>query len=375
MSKVFPLPRKSLLALGLMGALAGFQAEAADATQPRAVAVDVVKLVQQPIEITTKLPGRTSAYRVAEVRPQVAGIVIKRLFKEGSLVKKGDVLYQIDPSTYQTTLDSAKASLASAQASLDKSKLQADRYADLVKKRAISEQDYEDAQATYRAAQANVMSAEASVKSAQIDLGYTKIKAPISGRIGKSYISEGALVTANQTTYLSTIQQLDPLYVDLSQSSSAVIKMRLQTQGENQKVSGIKVTLDDGTPITQEASLQFSDVTVNESTGTVALRALLPNPNNLLLPGLFVRAEVPVDSRENAILVPQAAVTRDAKGDAHVKVVNSENKIEDRIIMPDQIVGKNWLINSGIRAGESVVVSGLQKIKVGSLVAPTIKNQ
>lgn len=208
MSRSFPLPRKSLLALGLVAALTGYQAQAADpaAGAPRAVAVDVVQLIQQPLEITTKLPGRTSAYRTAEVRPQVAGIVIKRLFTEGSLVKQGDVLYQIDPSTYQVALESAKASLASAQATLDKSKLQADRYEDLVKNRAISKQDYEDALATYRAAQASVMSAEAAVKSAQINLDYTKIKAPISGRIGKSSVTEGALVTANQTTYLATIQ-------------------------------------------------------------------------------------------------------------------------------------------------------------------------
>lgn len=377
MSRSFPLPRKSLLALGLVAALTGYQAQAADpaAGAPRAVAVDVVQLIQQPLEITTKLPGRTSAYRTAEVRPQVAGIVIKRLFTEGSLVKQGDVLYQIDPSTYQVALESAKASLASAQATLDKSKLQADRYEDLVKNRAISKQDYEDALATYRAAQASVMSAEAAVKSAQINLDYTKIKAPISGRIGKSSVTEGALVTANQTTYLATIQQINPLYVDLSQSSTEVMKMRLQAKGSEQKLSGIKVFLDDGTLIGQEASLQFADVTVNETTGTVALRALIPNPDYLLLPGLFVRADVPMEKRDAALLVPQVAVSRDAQGKAHVKVVNSENKVEDRVVETERMIGTNWLVNAGLNAGDSVVVSGLQKIQVGSLVAPTPKNQ
>lgn len=372
MPNTFPLPRKSLLALGLMFALTGY-ANAADPepAQPKAVAVDVVQLSQQPLEITTKLPGRTSAYRTAEVRPQVAGIVIKRLFTEGSLVESGEVLYQIDPATYQVALDSAKASLASAQATLERSKLQSERYADLVKSRAISTQDYEDALATYRAAEASVMSAKASVQSAQINLAYTKIKAPISGRIGKSTVTEGALVTANQTNYLATIQQLDPLFVDLSQSSGDVMKMRMRNNGTEQQLSGIKVTLDDGTAIGQEATLQFSDVTVNESTGTVGLRALLPNPDQLVLPGLFVRADVPVEKRDNAILVPQIALSRDAKGDAHVKIVNSENKIEDRLVEVDRIIGTNWLVNSGLNDGDVVVVNGLQKIKDGALVAPS----
>jgi membrane fusion protein (multidrug efflux system) len=372
MSKSFPLPRKSLLALGIVVALIGQpQAAGPNTGQPRATAVDVVQVKREPLEITTKLPGRTSAYRTAEVRPQVAGIIIKRLFTEGSLVKSGEVLYQIDPATYQVALDSAKASLASAQATLERSKLQAKRYEDLVKSRAISTQDYEDALATYRAAEASVMAAKASVQSAQINLAYTKIKAPISGRIGKSTVTEGALVTANQTNYLATIQQLDPLFVDLSQSSSEAMKMRIQSQGIDQKLSGIKVTLDDGTQIDQEASLQFSDVTVNESTGTVALRALLPNPDQLYLPGLFVRADVPIEKRAEAILVPLVALSRDAEGKAHVMVVNQDNKIEDRTIEVDRMIGSNWLVNSGLQAGETVVVNGLQKIKAGSLVEPT----
>ncbi|WPC74194.1 efflux RND transporter periplasmic adaptor subunit [Vibrio porteresiae] len=380
MTKVLPRYRNSMIAIGLALALTGCQKETSEnvtSQQPQAVAVDTVVLHPQPVEITDKLPGRTSAYRVAEVRPQVEGIIIKRLFVEGSSVKQGDVLYQIDPATYEASLESAKADLASAQATLEKSKLQADRYADLVKNRAISEQDYEDAMATYRAAQASVLAAQAAVKTAQINLDYTKIKAPISGRIGKSSVTEGALVTASQTTALATIQQLDPLYVDLSQPSSTVLKLRQrakaqsgETSQENQKLSGIKLTLDDGTEIKQEATLQFADVTVNETTGTVNIRALLPNPDDTLLPGLYVRATVPVDYKANAFLVPQAAVSRDTQGRAHINIVSSDNKVEDRVVEADQVIGQNWLVTSGVKDGEQVIVTGLQKIQTGSLVAP-----
>ncbi|MGX9418258.1 efflux RND transporter periplasmic adaptor subunit [Vibrio sp. RC27] len=377
MSKSFPLPRKSVLALGLMVALTGYaNAEGPEGMPgggaPRATAVDVVQLKPESVEITTKLPGRTSAYRTAEVRPQVDGLIIERLFTEGSLVKSGEVLYKIDPATYQVELDSAKASLASAQATLESSKLQEERYAELVKSRAISTQDYEDARATYRAAEANVMAAQAAVSSAKINLAYTKIKAPISGRIGKSTVTEGALVTANQTSYLATIQQLDPLFVDLAQSSSEVMKIRMSSKGTDQEFSGIKVTLDDGTEIEEKASLQFADVTVDESTGTVGLRALLPNPNHLYLPGLYVRADLPIEKREGAILVPQKALSRDSQGNAYVMVVNQENTIESRSVVVDRIVGSDWLVNSGLQDGDTVVVSGLQKIQVGSSVEPTV---
>ncbi len=371
MTKVLPKYRNSMIAIGLAMALTACDQGAPTAAQgqaPRATAVESVILHTQPVEITDKLPGRTSAYRVAEVRPQVAGIIVKRLFKEGSKVEKGDVLYQIDPASYEATLDSAKADLVSAQATLEKAKLQADRYKDLVKNRAISEQDYEDAEATYRASLASVMASKAAVKTAQINLDYTQIKAPISGRIGKSFVTEGALVTASQTDYLASIQQIDPLYVDLSQPSNAVLKLRQKAKNEEMKLSGIKLTLDDGTKIDQPATLQFADVSVDESTGTVSLRALLPNEDNTLLPGLYVRAAVPVDYIEKAILVPQAAVSRDATGTAHVKIVNSENKVEDRSITTTRVIGTNWLVTDGLKEGDQVIVSGLQKIGVGSLV-------
>ncbi|MCE0496168.1 efflux RND transporter periplasmic adaptor subunit [Vibrio salinus] len=378
MAKVLPIFSKSVLALGLALALAGCQDESstpAGQHQVRAVAVDSIVAHHQAVEVTDRLPGRTSAYRIAEVRPQVDGILLKRFFVEGSSVKKGEVLYQIDPSTYEVALDSAKADLASAQATLEKAKMQADRYQGLVKNRAISEQDYEDAMATYREAKASVMAAKAKVKSAQINLGYTKIKAPISGRIGKSIVSEGALVTAAQSTYLATIQQIDPLYVDLSQPSSEVLKLRQHAKDDHgkqaKKLSGIKLTLDDGTKITQEATLQFADVSVDESTGTVTLRALLPNKEHLLLPGLYVRASVPVDYKEDAFLIPQTAVTRDEKGQAHVKIVGADKKVEDRVVKAERVIGQNWLVTSGIKDGDQIIVSGLQKIRDGVLVAPT----
>jgi membrane fusion protein (multidrug efflux system) len=370
MTRVFPLYRQTLVALGLVAALNSGYTLAAGPTSPsqaRAVAVDAVTIKPRHLELTSTLPGRTSAYRDAEVRPQVDGIVTKRLFVEGSMVKKGDVLFQIDPATYEVALQSARATLASAEAALESAKLQSDRYKGLIAKRAISQQDYEDSQASYRQALATVMSAKASVKSAQINLDYTKIKAPISGQIGLSTISEGALVTANQTSYLTTIQQLDPLYVDIAQTSSAVMKLRKQVSSAD-KLGGINLTLDDGTVVDQKATLQFADVSVNEATGTVTLRALVPNPDGVLLPGLYVRAEVPTEIRNDAILVPQAAISRDVTGKAHVMVVGSDNKVVDTVIEASRVVGQSWLVESGLNDGDVVIVNGLQKVKSGSEV-------
>ncbi|MFC3024289.1 efflux RND transporter periplasmic adaptor subunit [Vibrio zhugei] len=384
MTKVLPKYRNTMIAIGLAVALTGCDKEASKPNNqpPQAVTVDTVTIHPQSVEITDQLPGRTSAYRIAEVRPQVEGIITKRLFVEGSKVNKGDVLYQIDPATYEAKLASAKADLASAEATLQRSKLQATRYEGLVKNRAISQQDYEDAMATYRANQAAVMAAKAAVKTAQINLDYTKIKAPISGRIGKSNFTEGALVTANQANYLATIQQLDPLYVDLSQPSSTMMKLRQRAQEKANntgqpanKLSGITVTLDDGTKIAQKATLQFADVSVNESTGTVNIRALLPNPDDTLLPGLFVRATVPVDSKAKAFLVPQPAVTRDPQGQAHVFVVDDKNKVVDRIITTERMLGSNWIVTDGLKDGDQIITTGLQSIHPGTLVAPKKKDK
>lgn len=356
--------------------LAGCQPEATPQANshgaPPPVAVDVTQITTQPVEITSTLPGRTSAYRIAEVRPQVRGIVTKRLFVEGSMVKQGDVLFELDPSTYQATLASAKANLAKSEATLTRTDLQAKRYHELVAKKAVSQQDYEDALASYKEALASVKAAEANLNAAQIDLDYTRIKAPISGRIGRTLITEGALVTANQTNALATIQQLDPLYVDLSQPSNELLKLRQSAGKGNQELSGIKLFLDDGTPIEQRATLQFAEVSVNEKTGTVNVRATVANPDQFLLPGLYVRAAVPTEHREHGILIPQAAVTRDARGQASVLIVNEQKQVESRAIVANRAIGNQWLVDSGLNAGEQVIVNGLQKVRVGSTVTPNI---
>ncbi|MDP5255158.1 MULTISPECIES: efflux RND transporter periplasmic adaptor subunit [unclassified Vibrio] len=369
--------RYSLIAIGLTAVLTGCQPEASDqaaasSQQQPATPVDVIKVTQSPLTLTSSLPGRTTAYRTAQVRPQVQGIILKRLFVEGSMVEKGDVLYQLDDATYKATLASAKATLAQAQANLTSAEYDAKRYARLIKTNAVSQQDNDEAQATYKAALATVEAAKAEVNSAQINLGYTSIKAPISGRIGRSSVTEGALVTANQTDSLATIYQLDPLYVDLSQPSNQLLKLRQSAQGEEQQIKGIKVFLDDGTPIEQTATLQFAEVNVNETTGTVNVRAILPNPNNTLLPGLFVRAQVPTEKRSDAITVPMKAVSRDSRGQAHVFVVTKDNTVEDRVIVANSNVGTQWVVDSGLTAGEQIVISGLQKIKAGASVAPNL---
>ena len=329
-----------------------------------AVAVDVIKVTTQPVEVTSTLPGRTNAFRIAEVRPQVRGIVTARKFVEGSLVAKGDVLFELDASTYQASLASMQANLAKAEATLSRTELQAKRYSELVKKNAVSQQAYEDAQATYKEALASVKAAQANVNSAQIDLDYTHIKAPISGRIGRSHVTEGALVTANQTD--------DPLYVDLSQPSNELLKLRQSTGKEKDELKGIKLFLDDGTPIEQKATLQFAEVSVNENTGTVNVRATLPNPDQFLLPGLYVRAQLPVEARSDAILVPQTALSRNARGEASVLVVNAENVVESRPVVASHTVNSQWLIDSGLEAGETVIVAGLQKVRPGSTVNPQL---
>jgi membrane fusion protein (multidrug efflux system) len=376
MKKAWSFPYQIILTIGLSAVLFGCQADDSEevpvSVSPQITSVDTVILQSQRVEVTETLAGRTSAYRIAEVRPQITGIIEKRLFVEGSYVEKGEVLYQIDSATYEAALATQKAALSSAEASLTKAKLTLNRYSDLVKAKAISEQDYEDAQASYLLAQANVEAAQAAVQSAQINLDYTEIKAPISGMIGQSYYTEGALVTSAQSSYLATIQQIDPLYVDISQSSSEVLKMRQNTSRQNGEPVEIKLTLDDGSEIEQKATLQFSDVSVSQSTGTVTLRALLPNTDKTLLPGLYVRAEVPVSVYEEAFLVPQRAVSRDANGDAHLMVVNADNQIEDRLVVTERSIGTDWLVIDGVAENDQIVVNGLQKIRAGSQVVANL---
>lgn len=370
--------RPTLIALVLSGLLLTACGEATTAQQTgpaHAIPVDVVTLQPVTLPLTSELTGRTSAYRIAEVRPQVGGILKKRLFTEGSQVKAGQPLYQIDPDTYEANVASAKASLAQAQALEAASHLQAKRYAELVKIQAVSQQDYDDAQASWKQNQAQVAAAKASLKSAQIDLNRTRITAPISGRISASAFTEGALVTASQAGALTTIRQLNPLYVDLTQSSTDLLHLKhLMAEGKlaigKDKQPLVHFTLEDGTAYAQEGKLQFADASVNETTGMVTLRAVVPNPDDLLLPGMFLRASLDEGQRADALLVPQKAVTRTPRGGTSVLVVNGQNEVEQRDIQVSQSVKGNWLVESGLQAGDKVIVAGLQKVRAGAKVAP-----
>ncbi|MDR9889737.1 efflux RND transporter periplasmic adaptor subunit [Pseudenterobacter timonensis] len=333
------------------------------------VTVHVVK--SAPLSVTTELPGRTDAYRVAEVRPQVSGIVLKRNFTEGSDVKAGDSLYQIDPATYQATYDSAKGELAKAQAAARIAHLTVKRYLPLVGTQYVSKQEYDQAVADARQADASVMAAQASVESARINLAYTKVSSPISGRIGKSSVTEGALVTNGQATALATVQQLDPIYVDVTQSSSEFMRLKQSSLQKGDDSSSVQLVMENGQPYPLKGTLQFSDVTVDESTGSITLRAVFPNPQHTLLPGMFVRARIDEGIQPNAMLVPQQGVTRTPRGDATVLVVNDKNQVELRNVVASQAIGDRWLISEGLKNGDRVIVSGLQKVRPGVTVVAT----
>ncbi|NBA94728.1 efflux RND transporter periplasmic adaptor subunit [Pseudomonas sp. R5(2019)] len=334
--------------------------EAAPVAKPPQVGV--VTLQPQAYTLTSELPGRTTAFRIAEVRPQVNGIILKRLFKEGGEVKAGQQLYQIDPSIYESTL-------ASAQANLQSTKSLSDRYKQLVAEQAVSRQEYDDAQAKR-------LQAEATLKSAQIDLRYTKVLAPISGRIGRSAVTEGALVSNGQTDAMAVIQQLDPIYVDVTQSSAELLKLRRELEsGQLQKAgaNAAKVTLklEDGSPYVHEGTLEFSEVSVDETTGSVTLRAVFPNPDHNLLPGMFVHARLNAGVHSSAILAPQQGVTRDLKGLPTALVVNQENKVELRQLKASRTVGSQWLIEDGLNPGDRLITEGLQFVKPGVEVKVT----
>ncbi|MEN0679035.1 efflux RND transporter periplasmic adaptor subunit [Plesiomonas shigelloides] len=341
-------------------------------------AVDVVTLQQAPLQLTTDLTGRTSALRIAEVRPQVSGLILKRLFTEGSDVKAGDVLYQIDPALYEADVASASAALARAQASARTAELRLKRYVNLLQKHSISQQEYDDADAQRKQAQADVLAAQANLKRARINLGYTKITAPISGRIGTSAVTEGALVTAQQGVALTTIQQLDPMYVDVRQSTADLLRLKQwvasgKVTAQNPNEAPVSLFLEDGSAYPQAGVLQFSDVTVDENTGMVSLRVVVPNPQQLLMPGMFIRARLSEGVRENGLLVPQVAVSRTPKGGASVLVVDSDNKVSPRDIQVSRMIGTDWVVESGLKAGERVIIAGLQKVAPGAQVNPTDK--
>jgi membrane fusion protein (multidrug efflux system) len=339
------------------------------APPPQTPEVQVYKVVPAPLTMTTELPGRTSAYQVADVRPQVSGVIQKRLFTEGDDVKAGTPLYQIDPSTYQASVNSAKATLAKAKATLLSTGPTAQRYKGLLDIEGISRQDYETAVASDAQARADVATAQAALDTATINLQYTHVYAPISGRIGRSTVTPGALVTAAQTNALTTVQQLDPLYVDVTQSSDQLLQLKraidsgsLKSAGKEAKVS---LVLSDGTKYSTAGKLQFADVSVDTSTGNVTLRAIFPNPKHDLLPGMFVRAVVESGVKENAITVPQQGVTRNAKGEATAMILGADGKVAQRILTTGGTYGNTWLVTSGLAAGDQVIVEGLQKVKVG----------
>lgn len=334
--------------------------------------VGVVTLKTEPLQITTELPGRTIAYRIAEVRPQVSGIILKRNFVEGSDIEAGVSLYQIDPATYQATYDSAKGDLAKAQAAANIAELTVKRYQKLLGTQYISKQEYDQALADAQQATAAVVAAKAAVETARINLAYTKVTSPISGRIGKSSVTEGALVQNGQASALATVQQLDPIYVDVTQSSNDFLRLKQELANGSLKQENGKAKVDlvtsDGIKFPQSGTLEFSDVTVDQTTGSITLRAIFPNPDHTLLPGMFVRARLQEGTKPTALLVPQQGVTRTPRGDATVLVVGADNKVETRQIVASQAIGDKWLVTDGLKAGDRVVVSGLQKVRPGAQV-------
>ena len=363
------------LALAALTVAGCHRSEQKQAAQAGPVEVGVVTVEPQAVTLTRELPGRTSAYRVAEVRARVNGIILKRLFVEGSDVREGQPLFSIDAAPYRAALAGAKAQLARAEAQLANAKLLAARYADLVKDNAVSRQEYENTMASLKASEADVEAGKAAVEAAQINLGYTTVTSPVSGRIGRSAVTEGAYVQAGQATLLATVQQLDPVYVDVTQASADVLRLRrdleegkVQSAGKGQ--AKVKLVLEDGREYGLAGTLQFADVTVDPTTGSIALRALFPNPKKDLLPGMFVRARLEEGVSPDALLVPQQAVSRDQKGQPFALIVNAEKKVERRQIVTDRAVGDAWLVQSGLKRGEQVIVDGLQKVRPGADVKP-----
>ncbi|AOK30488.1 MULTISPECIES: efflux RND transporter periplasmic adaptor subunit [Burkholderia] len=343
------------------------------APAPQTPEVGVVTVQPQSVPVVTELPGRTNAFLVAQVRARVDGIVLRREFVEGSDVKAGQRLYKIDPAPYIATLNSAKATLAKAQANLATQNALVARYKVLVAANAVSKQDYDNAVAAQGQAAADVAAGKAAVDTAQINLGYTDVVSPISGRVGISQVTPGAYVQASQATLMSTVQQLDPVYVDLTQSSLDGLKLRQDIQSGRLKKDGpgaAKVTLilEDGKPYPEQGKLQFTDATVDQTTGSVTVRAIFPNKQRVLLPGMFVRARIEEGVNENAFLVPQIGVTHDAKGQAVALVVGGDGKVAPRVLTTSGMQGQNWVVEGGLSAGDRVIVQGTGKVQPGMTV-------
>ncbi|HWV39569.1 MAG TPA: efflux RND transporter periplasmic adaptor subunit [Vulgatibacter sp.] len=333
------------------------------------VEVGVITVAPEPLTLARELPGRTSPFRVAEVRARVDGIVLKRLFEEGTDVDRGQPLFEIDPLPYQAALASAEATLARALATEESRRLLAGRYEELLASKAVSQQEFDDAAAAFKAAAADVAAGRAAVQAARIDLGYTRVTSPIAGRIGRSEVTEGAYVQQGQATLMATVQQLDPIYVDLTQSSAEALKLQRHLESGELERSGdgakVRLVLEDGTVYPEEGTLQFTGVTVNPGTGSITLRALFPNPRKELLPGMFVRARLEEGTTSQALLVPQAALRRDAQGNASVMVAGEGEKVELRQVEAPRAVGNRWHVTRGLAAGDRVIVEGLQKIRPG----------
>jgi len=335
--------------------------------------VSVVVIATHRVALTTELPGRTTPFLVAEVRPQVGGLVMKRLFTEGSDVKQGDLLYEIDPASYEVALSMARANLQRAEAGFTTSSTRSRRYEALADANAISKQERDDASGTVRSSKADVAGARAAVEAAKLDLERTKVLAPIGGRVGRSTVMQGTLVAPYQTA-LAVVQQLDPIYVDITRSSVEVMRLRralasgklMRPGTDDNEAAKVTLMLEDGTPYAHPGELQFADATVDPSTGAITLRAKFPNPDNYLLPGMYVRALLEEGVAENALLVPQQGVSRDPKGNAMALIVTAEGMVEPRILTVDRTVGDQWLVTAGIAAGDQVIVEGLQKVRPGA---------
>lgn len=372
MNRSLSIVSVGILALSLMVSGCG-KKNTANAPPSAPPEVGVITLQPQQATLTMELSGRTAPCQVAEVRPQVTGIIQKRLFTEGAEVKAGQGLFQIDPASYQATLSSARAMLARAEANLLPARLKAGRYQELLESKAVSQQDHDDAQATVKQAEAEVAAAQAAVEIARINVQYTSITAPISGRIGRSAVTAGALVTANQEAALATIQQLDPIFVDVTRSSSEILQLKRQLAAKTLQTDAagaarIKLLLEDGTPYPLPGTLKFSEVSVDPGTGSVTLRTLFPNPEQLLLPGMFVRAILEEANNALALLVPQRGVTRNPAGNPMVFVVGAEEKVEARPIKASRTVGDSWLIEDGLKPGDRVILEGIQRARPGTIV-------
>jgi membrane fusion protein (multidrug efflux system) len=371
-TKATRLAKLAILPL-LALALAACQSASPSPQQPTAVSVSVITASTEKLAMTTELPGRTQAYLVAEIRPQVNGLIQKRVFEEGSEVKAGSILYQIDPAPYRAAYDQAVAAVAVAEAKIPPAKARVERFKSLVAIHAVGQQDYDDAVSALQTAEAGAASAKAAMETARINLEYTLIKSPIAGRIGRSSVTVGALVNAYQGVPLAVVQQLDPIYVDVIEASADILRLEKSMESgllrqDKEATRKVKLILEDGSVYPLEGTLQFRDITVDQSTGSVTLRAVFPNPDKILLPGMFVQAVIEEGVNDQAILLPQQCISRDNKGNPFTWVVGQDGKAEMRFLQLDRAIGDKWLVTKGIAPGEQIIYEGALKLRPGAAV-------